>query len=507
MAAPMITRYFASSFKKKVDLRLAVSLFLKSNGCSQTLSAFKFQQHRYFGQPASKTHPHLVNEGEVTPGISKQEYSSRRTKFMQNIVKKTEGIIKNHIAILPSATKVFMSYDIPYTFRQNTEFLYLSGFQEPDSVLVLHTTDSGLKSVLFVPKRDPDKELWDGPRSGIEGALELTGVTEAYNIDYLEKYLYSYCVDNENYMVWYNLTKPIHEEFHKKILDDFVKQDGKRGIENPTSMLHQQRLLKSPAEIDLMKKTCDIASQAFTEVMKFSKPEINESHLYAKMDYECRIRDAEMLAYPPVVAGGNRANIIHYIQNNQLIYDGELVLMDAGCEYHGYTSDITRTWPVSGRFTRAQRKVYLSVLAVQEVCISMCTTDYSLADIYREMLNQIAVQLALLKLVPSDYVSERTKLTQAAAHFCPHHVGHYLGMDVHDTSLASKNMKLLPGMIVTIEPGIYIKADREDVKPEYRGIGIRIEDNILITKSKPIVLTKSCPKHPDDIEKLVNQNT
>lgn len=174
-----------------------------------------------------------------------------------------------------------MSYDIPYPFRQNTEFLYLSGFQEPDSALVLHTTDSGYKSVLFVPKRDPDKELWDGPRSGDNGALELTGVSEAYNSGHLETYLYEYCKRYRDYMIWYNLNKPVNEHFHKTVIQDFLKQEGKKGIERPTGVIQQLRVIKSHSEIELMKQSTEIASQAFVEVMKFSRPGVRILNPYS----------------------------------------------------------------------------------------------------------------------------------------------------------------------------------------------------------------------------------
>lgn len=216
----------------------------------------------------------MVNEGEVTPGISKDEYKNRRTTLVNKIEQNAKNSLNNHIIILPSSSKVYMTYDIPYPFRQNTEFLYMSGFQEPDSVLVLHTTDSGYKSVLFVPRRDLDEELWNGPRSGKKGAVELTGIEEAYDNTELENYLYEYCKSYADYMIWYSLRKPVHELFHKSVIQDFIKQDHKKGVERPLNLIQQQRVIKSPAEIQLMKHTTEIASQAFIEVMKFSRPDV-----------------------------------------------------------------------------------------------------------------------------------------------------------------------------------------------------------------------------------------
>lgn len=460
-------------------------------------------QQRFFGQPAFLTHPHLVKEGEVTPGITKEEYVQRRMTLVSHAAHLLKSSsIKEHIFIFPSSSKTYMTHDIPYPFRQNTDFLYLCGFQEPDSVLVLHTTSSGYKTVLFVPERNPDKELWDGPRSGREGAVELTGIATASNSKDIEKYLFDYCKSFSNFLVWYNHLQPVHREFHERVFSQFLAEQRHKGLESPVSLMHHQRVVKSAAEIQLIKKSTAVASAAFVEVMKYSYPGISEAHLYAKMDFECRVNGAEMLAYPPVVAGGNRANIIHYINNNQLVMAGDLVLMDAGCEYHGYTSDITRTWPVSGRFDEPQRELYLAVLNIQKACIELCTPDNSIQDIYQEMVRLLANQLISLNIVPADDEFRAAKL---AHDLCPHHIGHYLGMDVHDTAQVSKNIKLQPGMVITVEPGIYINENRTDVPEKYRGIGIRIEDDILVTEDGPVNLTEACPKHPDDIEKILAQ--
>ncbi|XP_067663727.1 xaa-Pro aminopeptidase 3-like [Haliotis asinina] len=464
-----------------------------------------------FGQPAAQTHPHLVKQGEVTPGISKCEYRTRR----DNLVKlacsafKDMEYVKDHILIFPASAKTFMTYDIPYPFRQNTEFLYLCGFQEPDSVLILHTNQqkssiTDYLSVLFVPKKDPSKELWDGPRSGREGALTLTGVDKTLNVDSLEEYLSDYCGKFNNYVLWYNYSKPTHMEHDIQVLSQFMKENRHKCIENTVGICNQLRLIKSPAEIELMKQSVEIASKSFIEVMKFSRPEVKEAHLYAKMDFECRIRDAEFLAYPPVVAGGNRANTIHYINNNQIVRDGELVLMDAGCEFHGYTSDITRTWPVSGKFSSSQRQLYDAVLTVQEQCVELCTLAHSLDDIYKVMLKLLGKQLQLLGIIPADI--QEVKLMQKTREFCPHHVSHYLGMDVHDTSEISRGIKLSPGMIVTIEPGIYIPESHPTAPAEFQGMGIRIEDDVLVTEGAPVVLSQGCPKTVEDIEHIMAQS-
>ncbi|KAK3597488.1 hypothetical protein CHS0354_041909 [Potamilus streckersoni] len=469
---------------------------------------------RNFGQPAPQTHPHLLKEGEVTPGITKSEYEERRNMLVRSAVNSSpvKESVKSHIMIFPSASKTYMTKDIPYPFRQNTEFLYLCGFKEPDSVLVLEcdilNKKINHKSVLFVPGKDPEKELWDGLRSGNTGSLQITGVSEAYNIEELGNYFNNYCKRHREYVVWYCFGAPPHKHFHEGIIGDFLKQSYNKPKEDTRQGVQKLQLIKSPAEIELMKTSIEIASQAFQNVIPFSYSGINEHHLYAKMDFECRIRNAQILAYPPVVAdllcllftGGNRANIIHYVNNDQLIKDGELVLMDAGCEYHGYSSDLTRTWPVSGKFTSSQRALYDAILHVQELCISMCTSDFSLDDIYFHMLRLLGIELQKLGLIPASLTKDQ--LIVKARAFCPHHVSHYLGMDIHDTADISRSIKLQDGMVVTIEPGVYIPKNSMDVPDEFKGIGIRIEDDILITSSEPVVLSASCPKQADEIEAL-----
>ncbi|XP_052278320.1 xaa-Pro aminopeptidase 3-like isoform X2 [Dreissena polymorpha] len=469
-------------------------------------TCYQQQQNRHFGQPVHETHPHLMGMDEVTPGITRAEYQQRRLRLATMVQEaKTQQSIKHSIVLIPSATKVIMTNDIPYTFRQNTDFLYMSGFQEPDSMLVILISDCDFQAVLFVPKHDADRELWDGPRSGDIKALHLTGVSESYNSDELEKFLYNYCKNHKEYAVWYNTNKPIKSQHNAhSIVDEFLKQNNKtKFVQNPLPLIEQMRLIKSTAEIKLMTQTTQMASKAFIEVMRASKPNVNESFLYAKMDYECRIRGAEFLAYPPVVAGGDRANVIHYTRNNCLINDGELVLMDAGCEYHGYTSDITRTWPVSGKFTKAQRLLYECVLEVQEALLGLCTPQYSLADLYKHMFDLLTPRLLLMNVIPSEVSKDEHMLTKLLRELCPHDVGHYLGMDVHDTASISKRIKLQPGMVVTIEPGLYVKSSNTVVPAQFRGIGIRIEDNVLITDGGPVVLTRDCPKHPDHIETLM----
>jgi len=236
---------------------------------------FKFPK-KCFGQPAAKTHPHLIQAGEVTPGLTKTEYQQRRYNLMQKIIEKESGThLDSHIVIIPAAAKTYMTQDIPYPFRQNTEFFYLCGFLEPDSLLILEGKPGSLpdhRATLFVPKKDPQKELWDGPRSGIDGAVEITGVDSAHNVEDLGIYLSHYIRDNKNFMTWYDYSRPAHSTYHGREITQFLRDNNYQYIKNPRPLIHSLRVIKSAAECQLMQKTCSIASQAFIDVMKSSHP-------------------------------------------------------------------------------------------------------------------------------------------------------------------------------------------------------------------------------------------
>lgn len=249
-----------------------------------------------------------------------------------------------------------------------------------------------------------------------------------------------------------------------------------------------------------MQEAGRITAQAFRRTMAFSRGDVDESVLFAKFDFENRIHGANFLAYPPVVAGGNRANTLHYINNNQIIKDGEMVLLDGGCEYFGYVSDITRTWPVNGRFNAAQAELYEAVLEVQRSCLSLCSPGVSLDHIYSTMLALLGRQLKRLGILKAG--TSDADVLKAARRYCPHHVGHYLGMDVHDTPELSRSQPLRPGMVITIEPGLYICEDDDQAPEHFRGLGVRIEDDVVIReKGGPLVLSCGAPKTIADVEK------
>ncbi|KAG2463684.1 XPP3 aminopeptidase, partial [Polypterus senegalus] len=422
---------------------------------------------------------------EVTPGLSQTEYELRRHRLMSLVAAQTQGSSStDNAVVLLSHPTVYMTNDIPFPFHQNTDFLYLSGCLEEDCALVLKSVPGvalpAHKALLFVPRRDPTRELWDGPRSGTDGAVALTGVDDAYPIDELARFVQN--TKDEGCTLWYDYNHVSHPRLHHDVMLSLVEAKNKTSnrVRPVRSLVHSLRVIKSPAEIEIMK---------------------NAGKITAQFDYECRIHGANFLAYPPVIAGGNRSNTLHYVSNNQMLKDDEMVLLDGGCELSGYVSDITRTWPVNGRFSLPQAELYQAVLDVQKACLGLCSPGVSLDNIYSLMQTLIGQKLKELGIVGKK--SKDHDIYRAARQYCPHHVGHYLGMDVHDTPEVSRSQTLRPGMVITIEPGIYIPEDDGSSPARYQGLGVRIEDDVVITESgPPLVLSCDAPKEIQDIESI-----
>ncbi|XP_058444642.1 xaa-Pro aminopeptidase 3 [Malaya genurostris] len=461
-----------------------------------------------YGQPMPVTHPHLLQDGELLPGIRLEEFRHRRRALLELVRKyASENLDKNakeHLIIIPSANKKYMSDKIPYVFRQNSDFLYLSGCLEPDSALTLEVDSEGNeRSVLFVRPKDSHAELWDGPRTGVEQAPRVFGVDQAVNVIDLKSYLLKYSFAHPSGTIWFDEKSCNLDDVRKSVADVGSRQ----AVRSPLALLHKLRVVKSPAEIEQMRRTCQIASTAINRTIQESEPGQSEHQLFAKVDYFCRMAGANYLAYPPVVAGGSNATVIHYINNTQVIRDGEMVLMDAGCEYASYTSDITRTWPISGKFSDPQRVLYEILAQVQTELLESLQQEggETLDQLFDTMCLKIGKYLQEIGLIPKNV--KGMDLARAAYKFCPHHVSHYLGMDVHDTPLISRSISLVPGMICTVEPGIYISSWRRDVPEEFRGLGLRIEDDVLIKPNKKIeVLTELCVKDLRQLEALVGSD-
>ncbi|XP_062873082.1 xaa-Pro aminopeptidase 3 isoform X2 [Trichomycterus rosablanca] len=296
---------------------------------------------RYLGQPSPYTHPHLVKAGEVTPGLTQTEYELRRQRLASVVESRVPD--SSHVLIVLSHPVRYMTNDIPYPFHQNQDFLYLTGVLEPDCALVMFGSPRPDRVLLFVPPRDPARELWDGPRSGRDGAAALTGIENVHSIEELGTVLSGV----KGSTVWYDTSQPSHPRLHQNHVRPLL--EGQASVRPLRPLTHSLRAIKSPAEVELMKQAGSITAHAFRKTMATCRGDVDEALIYAKFDFECRAHGANFLAYPPVVAGGNRANTLHYISNNQVIKDGEMVLLDGGCEYFGYVSDVTRTWPVNGK--------------------------------------------------------------------------------------------------------------------------------------------------------------
>ncbi|KAH8421410.1 hypothetical protein KR009_006339 [Drosophila setifemur] len=468
------------------------------------------QQKGSLGQPTAVSHPHLIRPQELVPGVELSEFCERRTQLMQNIRAYASSFGEEfnghksgcHMLVLGAASKKYMSGKIPYVFRQNSDFYYLTGCLEPDSVLLL-TIDDGQNvcSELFIRPKDPHAELWDGPRTGPELAVPLFGLTHAYPLSELDQVLAERTAAMKPHL-WFDQKSAELPELVEGMRK--VSETEQRPLLPAYTFLEGMRLLKSRAEMDLMRRTCQIASLAFNEVMAETEPGQSEHHLFAGIDFKCRMRNASYLAYPPVVAAGRNATVIHYVSNSQVIQPQELVLMDAGCEYGGYTSDITRTWPASAAFTDAQRTLYEMVHQVQADIIAMVMHPggETLDQLFEAMCYKLGKYLQEIGLVGKSITGYK-ELAGQGYRFCPHHVSHYLGMDVHDTPHVPRNTRIVPGMVFTVEPGIYIGEDCGDVPPEFRGIGIRIEDDLLVNEQGQVeVLTAACVKEPRELERL-----
>jgi Xaa-Pro aminopeptidase len=400
------------------------------------------------------------------------------------------------VAIIPSAREAYRSNDSNYRYRQDSDFYYLTGFEEPESIAVI-TPGKEHVYTLFVRPRDPEREIWDGRRAGVDGAREQYGADAAFPVTEFREKLGD-IINNAS-----NLYYRIGAMRRMRIL-------GRKAINPPQAIvdagtiLHEMRLIKSEEEINIMQRAADIAAEAHVEAMKATRPGMKEYEIEALVEYIFRRNGAAAPAYTSIVGAGANATILHYIENNATLNDGDLLLIDAGAEYQGYASDITRTFPINGRYTKAQRDIYDLVLETQMACVEMVrpgTSGDELKNHSIEMLTEGMVRLGLLKGEPKKLIEEE-KYKQ----FYMHGLGHFLGLDVHDVGRyyhKDQSRRLEPGMVMTVEPGIYIAPDTKDIPEKYLGIGVRIEDDVLVTQNGPRVLSKKAPKQPEEIEQLM----
>lgn len=433
--------------------------------------------------------------------IKMSEYANRRKKLMKQVGPK--GIV-----ILPSAPEMYRNGDAMYAYRQNSDFYYLTGFEEPESVLVLVPNRSEGEYLLFNRVHDKDKEIWDGPRAGQSGAVKEFQADQAFPFNELSLMLPELLAGRE--AIHYPLG--INREFDKILMDSVNKIRGKvrGGMQSPlafmdiTLSLHEMRLFKSEAEIATMQKAVDITGRAHKRAMKYCKPGLYEYELEAEIMHEFYKHGARYPAYASIVGSGRNTCILHYINNQQKIADGDLVLIDAGAEYKNYAADITRTFPANGKFSGEQRAIYELVLASQLAAIQSIKPNVSSEKAQDVIVKIITQGLMDLKILKGDLHSLIEK--QAYLPFYMHKSGHWLGLDVHDVGRYQANGKprsLEANMILTVEPGIYISADIKGVHERWHNIGVRIEDDVLVTDKGCSVLSANIPKTVAEIEEIM----
>lgn len=414
-------------------------------------------------------------------------------------------------AIIPGAVQKIRNNDVHYPFRQDSDFWYLTGFDEPDSMLVLLPSDGTgnvkSRSILFCRERDILREQWDGPRAGLEGASRDYAMDDAFPITDIDDILPGLLEGREQ--VHFPLGRD--SEFDQRVIAWTHYQRGGHGepgampeeLVSLTHLLHELRVIKTRYERQAMRQAAEISAAAHIRAMRTVKKLSNERELMAELLYEYT-RSGCQVSYEPIVAAGSNACVLHYLANNQPIHAGDLVLIDSGCEYANYAADITRTFPVQGKFSAEQKTIYNIVLDAQLSAISKATTDHHWDDVHDAALGVIVDGLLNIGLLSGS--REQVMDTRSYQRFFMHKTGHWLGLDVHDVGdyqVDQMPRQLEPGMVMTVEPGIYISADDDSVDERWRGIGVRIEDDILVTKNDPEVLSESVPKTVDEIEALV----
>ncbi|MBV6882741.1 aminopeptidase P N-terminal domain-containing protein [Xanthomonas euvesicatoria] len=430
-------------------------------------------------------------------GIGAAEYARRRKQLMQMAGEQA-------ILILPAAPERVRSHDTHYPYRQDSDFWYLSGFPEPEAVLVLVPGRKHGEAILFCRERDAEREAWDGPREGQEGAVERYGMDDAYPIDDVDEILPGLLEGRSR--VYYHFGRDV--DFDLKLIGWLkrVREQVRHGAQPPHEflelghLLHEQRLFKSRDEIALMQQAADISMRAHRAAMRMARPGVHEYELQAEVEREFRAADA-WPAYGSIVGTGSNACVLHYRANNARSRDGELVLIDAGAEYRGYAADITRTFPVNGRFTPAQRALHDLVGAAQAAALAQARPGVAYEAGHLAAVETLTEGLLRLGLLKGKL--ERNIADGHYKRFYRHKTGHWLGLDVHDVGdyrLAGDSRLLEPGMVFTIEPGLYVSADDSSVEAKWRGIGIRTEDNVLITADGHRVLTDALARSADEIE-------
>ena len=456
--------------------------------------------------------------------------------------------IGDALAIIPAARETARNADTSYEFRQSSDFYFLTGFDEPDAVAVINPGHAKERFVLFVRPRDREMEIWNGRRAGVEGAIATYGADAAYTVDELDTKIREYALERPALV--YRLGNPHHDGRVTRLLGDMRNARARGGfltpsrVEDPGPVLDELRLHRAPEELARQRRACEITRDAHIEAMRYALPGQHEYHVQAAIEFVFRHGGSPRNAYPSIVASGPNATILHYSENTRRMEDGDLLLIDAGCEWGYHAADITRTFPVNGRFTPPQRRIYDVVLRAQLAAIAAARPGQRYEAMHEAARRALVEGLVDLELLPRGV--EDSLAMHHYREFYMHGTGHWVGMDVHDVGdyrIRRQSRVLEPGMVVTVEPGLYFDPERETVTfhlreyseeeawerrfrlgmaaakkvedeekaraetvvhavpAEYRGIGIRIEDDVLITAGGHEVLTAGTPKTIEEVER------
>ena len=429
----------------------------------------------------------------------KNRYSERRNKLGSMLP-------QNSAVVIAGASTQYRNADSSHAFRQDSNFWYLSGFNEADSTLVLLVNEkNNVQSIAFVPEKDELKEIWDGYRAGPEGAMKDHGFDLAFNNTEIDQRLPDLLAGHNQVFYPVGKSKTLDADIIEWIKSAKSKDRHSSAIDiaDASSKVGNQRLIKDEDEIKIMKKACRISAEAHVEAMKFVKPGMTEQEMEAFYQYEFSKRGGRFSAYTPIVAGGENACVLHYVENSKPLKDGELLLVDAGCEFELYASDITRTFPINGKFTSPQLAIYEVVLEAQAKSIEAISTNNNVME--AQIISEKVITQGLIDLGILQGSMEELHAAGAFKDFYMHKIGHWLGIDVHDAGDYMEDgdfMKFKPGMVTTVEPGIYISSS-SNVDDKWKGIGIRIEDDILVTADGNENLTAFVPSNPTEIEALM----
>ncbi len=437
--------------------------------------------------------------------MNKNEFAKRRKRLMQ-------AMGRDGIAILPSSPVRLRNRDVEYPYRSDSDFYYITGFPEQEAVAVLVPGREHGEYILFCRERDAKMETWNGRRAGLDGAVEEHGADDAFPISDIDEILPGLLENRER--VYYAMG--CNQDFDRQVMEwiNLLRKQSRAGVHTPGEFidldhqLHDMRLYKSAAEVKAMRTAAQISARAHARAMQTCHPGMMEYQLESEIVHECSQHGARFQAYSPIVGGGENGCILHYTENDAALRDGDLVLIDAGCEYEFYASDITRTFPVNGRFSKAQRELYEVVLEAQYAAI-----DEVLPGNHWNHPHEAAVKVLTKGLIKLGLLKGRLATlikNDAYREFYMHRTGHWLGMDVHDVGdykVGEEWRVLEPGMVLTIEPGLYIAPGSKGVAKKWWNIGIRIEDDVLVTRDGHEVLSRDAIKEPDEIEALMAGKT